>query len=541
MKGNEEIDISTKDIFNLEESIENSIKKLNDIYPYNIDKRQEVGNIFSKLIEPNVFFSENLTDKISKERIDRITIAKGKVQKGSRIIEQGEIVDEEIYSKLKSIEYEYKNKSFSGIKYYLMILGYTILVFSIFGILFLFLSYHHYKSIISSYKNSSLILASILLIFFISLFFSSIGKYDQINMVYILPVTILPILIRTFYDHKVALFVHIVTLLLISIYIKDSFEFFYMNILAGVVSLLSKREIHKRSNLFMNVGKITVTYSISFYCILLVQKGGFSTKDLVYLLIFLGNGILTLFSLPLIYVFEKIFGIVSDVTLLELSDTNNPVLKRLSLEAPGTFQHSLQVANISENIAREINGNTLLVRAGALYHDIGKLISPEYFTENQYGENIHNKLSPLESAKIIIGHREEGLILANKYKLPKVIQHFIETHHGTSLVYFFYKKQEEEVGEGNVNKKDFAYPGRIPFSKEMAILMMSDSVEAASKSLDSPTEEDLKKLIEKIVDGQVNSNQFRNTDITFREIEIAKKNILKSLKSIYKNRIKYPD
>lgn len=320
----------------------------------------------------------------------------------------------------------------------------------------------------------------------------------------------------------------------------NSFEYIFLQIIAGIVTILSVSELYKRANLFISVGQITLIYIVGYFAFHIIHEGNLDNIEWLTFGFFLLNGMITLFVQPLIYIYEKIFGLVSDVSLLELSDTNSKLLKELSNKAPGTFHHSLQVANLAEAAANEIGANAMLVRVGALYHDIGKMANPTYFTENQITNvNPHDELEPPKSAKIIIDHVINGIEIARKNKLPDRVIDFIRTHHGTNLVYYFYKKQKE-IDEFTL-EDDFRYAGPTPFSKETAILMMADSVEAASKSLKNPTFLIINNFVDNIIAGQMKANQFLNANITFKEIEIIKKVMKQKLTNIYHLRVEYPE
>ena len=364
-------------------------------------------------------------------------------------------------------------------------------------------------------------------------------KYDA-KLVYITPLCILPLVLKTFFDARLGLFVHVLTILLLGFIVPNSFEFLFLQTIAGMVTILTVSELYKRANLFISVGQITFIYVLGYFAFFIIQEGNIELIQWDYFGYFVLCGLLTLFSFPLIYIYEKMFGLVSDVSLLELSDTNSKLLKELSNKAPGTFHHSLNVANLAEAAANEIGANAMLTRVGALYHDIGKMVNPTYFTENQMSSiNSHDELDPKESANIIIDHVIIGIEIAKKNKLPDRIIDFIRTHHGTRLVYYFYSKENEK--SGIASKEDFSYPGPTPFSKETAILMMADSVEAASKSLKEPTSSMLDEFVEKIIDSQLNQGQFLNANITLKEIQRIKKVLKKKLNNMYHLRIEYPE
>ena len=314
----------------------------------------------------------------------------------------------------------------------------------------------------------------------------------------------------------------------------------FLQIIAGIVTILTVSELYKRANLFISVGQITLIYIIAYFAFFVIQEGQVTSLKWETFGLFILCGLATLFVQPLIYIYEKIFGLVSDVSLLELSDTNTKLLKELSNKAPGTFHHSLNVANLAEASANEIGANAMLVRVGALYHDIGKMTNPTYFTENQStGINPHGELSNRESAKIIIDHVLNGIEIAKKNNLPDRVIDFIRTHHGTSTVYYFYMK--EKANDEETNTEDFEYPGPKPFSKETVILMMCDGVEAASKSLKEPTTTKINEFVENIINKQMESGQFLNANITFKEIQAIKKVLKHKLANIYHLRIEYPE
>jgi putative nucleotidyltransferase with HDIG domain len=351
---------------------------------------------------------------------------------------------------------------------------------------------------------------------------------------------ILPLILKAFFDARLGLFAHVLTVLLLGFVVPNSYEYMFLQIIAGIVTILTVSELYKRANLFISVGQITFIYIIAYFAFFVIHEGQLTGLKLETFGLFILCGLATLFVQPLIYIYEKIFGLVSDVSLLELSDTNTKLLKELSNRAPGTFHHSLNVANLAEASANEIGANAMLIRVGALYHDIGKMKNPTYFTENQStGINPHDELSNIESARVIIDHVINGIEIAKKNNLPDRVIDFIRTHHGTSLVYYFYMN-EKSIHE-NVDVKDFSYPGPKPFSKETAILMMCDSVEAASKSLKEPTSSKINDFVENIINKQMESGQFLNADITFKEIQSIKKVLKHKLANIYHLRIEYPE
>jgi putative nucleotidyltransferase with HDIG domain len=487
-------------------------------------------------IEANIAYNEAFTKKELEKKLDEISYTEGLVKEGEKIISSGELVDASVNRKLSSLAEEFKRKNISKDQYIFVSLGYSLLVALALLILFLFIKI--YRPYIYENNNKlTFIFFNILLVVGLTILTLEIST----DYIYIVPICILPLTLKVFFDARLGLFTHVITLLILGLIVPNSYEFMFLHIIAGIVSILIISELYKRANLFIAVGRITLTYLFTYLAFNLIQETSLQQISYENLIYFGINGIGLLFIQPLIYGYEKAFGLISDLSLLELSDTNSKLLKKLSEVAPGTFHHSLNVANLAEASANEIKANSLLVRVGALYHDIGKMKNPYYFTENQNTNvNPHDENSPKESAKIIINHRLHGIEIAKKQNLPDRIIDFIRTHHGTTTVYFFYKKAQEE-NDGTVKKEDFQYPGPLPFSKETAILMMCDAVEAASKSLKEPTAKIIDQFVEKIIDGQIEQKQFLNADITFKEIESIKKVLKSKLKNIYHLRVEYPD
>lgn len=495
-----------------------------------------VLNIIYEGLKPNVTFDTDFTEMVLQENLSKISYTKGLVSENERIIFKGDIVEGEKLIILNSVKSEFESQVWSKSNYNWIVSGYTILVSLAFLMLLLFLR----KYRIEIFENNTKITFIFFNIILIVLLITLIVKYDA-KYIYIAPIVILPLVLKAFFDARLGLFTHVLTVLLLGFIVPNSFEFIFLQIIAGIVTILTISELYKRANLFISVIQITFVYFVAYFAFSIIQEGNAQNLDWEKLVYFTINGGATLFVLPLIYVFEKLFSLVSDESLKELSNTNSKLLRELAEKAPGTFQHSLQVANLAETCANEIQANSMLVRTGALYHDIGKMMNPMYFTENQSTNvNPHNELTPKDSALIIINHIIAGVELAKKNRLPDRIIDFIRTHHGTTLVYYFYKREEELIGN-KPDKKYFQYPGPIPFSKETAILMMCDSVEAASKSIKEPTAQAFDNLVEKIVNKQMEDGQFMNADITFKELQIIKKVLKKKLKNIYHLRIEYPE
>ena len=531
---NVEIHINIDQLFdpsNLFSYISNRIKS-NPFIKY----KEAFNDICFELIVPNVFYDEKFNLEAQKSSLDQISLSRGVVRKGELIIAQGEVVDEEQLNILNSLRMEFLTRDVDTSSSNWIVFGYSILMLLVFSLLIMFL-YKYRIDIYNDNRKMTFIFFNILLMIILS---TIILKYNP-KFIYALPICITPLVIKVFFDTRLALFIHLIIVLSIGFIVPNSFEFIFLQMIAGIIATQSITQFYRRANIFIAVSQILLVYLLAYFSFSIIQEGNFKGIELIVLGLFILNGLFILFVLPLIYIYEKVFGLVSDVSLLELTDTNSPLLKELSEKAPGTFHHSLQVANLAEAAANEIDANTLLVRVGGLYHDIGKLKHPNYYTENQSGnKSMHEELSPVNSAKLIIDHVEDGVIIAKKYNLPSRVIDFIKTHHGTSVVYFFYKKNEE-LKDDNYSKEDFQYPGPKPFSKETAILMMADSVEAASKSLKNPTADELEEFVEKIVSDKMNENQFDSSDITLKEIETVKNVLFKKLVNIYQLRIEYPE
>ncbi len=534
LKNNNQIEDVAYKTFLTSNHVFAEIKKELEGNQYN-DVKNNVLNILSEIIKPNISFDADFTEKMLAADLKAISYTKGKVSKGKLIILKGDIVEGENLAILNSLKSEFESKVWTESYYNWIVLGYTILVSLALLMLLLFL----YKYRIEIYKNNNKVTFIFLNVFLMIFIQTLVIKYNS-DYLYVVPLSILPIVLKAFFDARLGLFTHVLTILLLGFIVPNSFEFIYLHIIAGIVTILTVSELYKRANLFISVGQITLIYMVTYFAFSIIKEGYASQINQFYFMMFAANGVLSFLSIFFIYIYEKIFGLVSDVTLLELSNTNSKLLRELNEKAPGTFQHSMQVANLAEAAANEIGANSMLVRTGALYHDIGKIPNPMYFTENQTSAvNPHTDISFEDSSKIITDHVIKGIELAKKYNLPDRIIDFIRTHHGTSTTYYFYMK--EKAQNPGVDIKKFQYKGPIPFSKETAILMMCDAAEAASKSIKIPTAILIDELINKIIDKQMNDGQFLNSDITFREIEIIKKVIKKKLMNIYHLRVEYPE
>ena len=492
-------------------------------------------SLFFEIIEPNVSYDKAFTEKVLQSDLEKVAFTRGSVERETLIISKGEVVEGNKYQVLKSLESEYESQVWTKSNYNWILFAYTLLVSLALLMLLLFLR----KYRMAIFENNTKVTFIFFNVFLMVLITTLVVNYNS-QYIYVVPICILPLVLKAFFDARLGLFAHVITVLLLGSIVPNSYEYMFLQIIAGIVTILTVSELYKRANLFISVGQITLIYIIAYFAFFVIHEGSIETLKLETFGWFVLCGLATLFVQPLIYAYEKLFGLVSDVSLLELSDTNTKLLKELSNKAPGTFHHSLNVANLAEASANEIGANAMLVRVGALYHDVGKMNNPTYFTENQStGINPHDELSSKESAKIIIDHVINGIEIAKKYNLPDRVIDFIRTHHGTSLVYYFYKKEKEF--DKSIDKKLFTYPGPKPFSKETAILMMCDSVEAASKSLKEPTSIKIDAFVENIINKQMSEDQFLNANITFKEIQSIKKVLKHKLANIYHLRIEYPE
>nr|WP_321236925.1 HDIG domain-containing metalloprotein [uncultured Psychroserpens sp.] len=492
-------------------------------------------SVFFDVIKPNLSLNSSLTQNALDEKLETISSVRGSIEKGTLIISKGEIVEGSKYDELKSLQAEYESQVWNESNYNLIIFAYALLVALALLMLLLFLRKYRMDVFLDNTKVTFIFFNILLMILLTTLVINYNSQY-----VYVVPLCILPLVLKAFFDARLGLFAHVLTVLLLGFIVPNSYEYMFLQIIAGIVTILTVSELYKRANLFISVGQITLIYIIAYFAFFVIQEGDISNLDPKTFGLFALGGLATLFVQPLIYIYEKLFGLVSDVSLLELSDTNTKLLKELSNKAPGTFHHSLNVANLAEASANEIGANAMLIRVGALYHDIGKMKNPTYFTENQAtGINPHDELSSRESAKIIIDHVLDGIEIAKKNNLPDRVIDFIRTHHGTSMVYYFYRK-EKDLNDAT-KEDDFRYPGPQPFSKETAILMMCDSVEAASKSLKEPTTTKIDKFVESIIAKQMEDGQFLNANITFKEIQSIKKVLKTKLANIFHLRIEYPE
>lgn len=489
-----------------------------------------------KYIVSNLAYDHNTTQKEREEISKNISTTRGMLQTGERIILEGEIVNDEKFQILESLKESFEKERGEGINRYMVSAGKATLVVIFMVLLFTFL-YIYRTDILKQFSKLSFLLLFLVTMVFITIFINSFPSLH----IYLVPFAIFPIVVRTFFDSRTAIFTLIIATLLIGFYAPNNFEFVLLQVTAGIIAVFSLNKMHRRGHLIMAAIWVLLTYSLVFTALELIYEGSFLSINYKTLQWFGLSSVLILLVYPLVFIFEKIFGFVSDVTLIELSDSNQPLLRKLAEEAPGTFQHSMQIANLGEEIILKIGGNPFLIRAGALYHDIGKIAKPEFFIENQaIGINPHDKMNYLKSAEVIIDHVKNGVKMAKRHKLPEALVEFIATHHGTTKAQYFYLKHQEENPDEKVNEKSFIYPGPLPRSKEAAVVMIVDGIEAASRSLKEKTMENLKDLINKMVDKKISDKQLEQSDLTFRDIKIIKETLLNKLINIYHVRIEYP-
>lgn len=490
--------------------------------------------VLAECVEPNVKYDKLNTEQTRNEMINGVVKFNGMVRKGELIVPRFGVISETVQLKLESLkehfEIEIAQRSW-GIYF-----GYFLLTALVIGLYAAFL-YLYCRPLFNNWYELTFLLAWFPVFAYLVFI---ITRIDALS-VYIIPFGIVPILVKTFYDKWLALFTHLMIVLLATFLSSSGFEFAFLQTLIGVVILLTNVDTRDWNQYFFTIFYIFLAFCLGYLGLSLVQQGSFRGIDLaMFNWIFLST-FLTLLANPLIPLLERMFGYTSSMGLAELSDLNRPLLQELAIKAPGTLQHSLQVANLAEAAARRVGANHLLVRVAALYHDIGKIIQPEYFIENQGGVNPHDQLPYRESAKVIIGHVSQGVELAKQYRLPKLLNEFILTHHGTTMVEYFYRKEQEAFPGEVIDESDFCYPGPRPRTKEESILMLADSIEAAAKaSLKNPVPGDIQALVERIIAGKLNKKQLEDSALTFSDLEKCKAVFLQILRSVYHARIEYP-
>jgi cyclic-di-AMP phosphodiesterase PgpH len=518
-------------------SIESAKALLTDSLPYStLQEPDFLYPLLESALTFNVFYNPEITNKFLGSALASISTTRGMVRKGDVLVLRGSAINDEIYQKLISLKEQYEQNISSNHSRWVAFSGYfllTLLIVSIFAVYLSMFAAAVFK------KPKELFFILMWLVIYGYLVYA-VEKMDTLSA-YMIPFCIVPIVINTFYNNQLAFFTHINVVIIASFLSSLGYEFTLLQILAGIVVLLSNIDNRNWSRFFLSMLNIFLTYALAFFALSLIQEGSFYVEDWsIYIAIFV-NAFLTMLAYPLIPLLERLFRFVSPITLIELSDMNRPLLRELGIKAAGTLQHSLQVSNMAEAAARKIDADPLLVKTGALYHDIGKMVNPTFFIENQGNRNPHDSKSNLESAKIIIDHVNEGVQLAKKHRLPNVLIDFIRTHHGTTRVEYFYRNYKQEHPTEAIDEALFSYSGPKPRTKEQTILMMADSIEAACRSLKQPTETLINETIEKIIAGKITQGQMQDSRLTFRELELCKKEFKRVMKSVHHSRIEYPE
>lgn len=524
--------ISTQDVY----TVQTALDYFNNTFTsVNLKEKEMVMNLVEDHLQPNIIFDEKLTAIVQNNTINSLSTTRGMVQKGEIIIAKNNVIDDDAFQKLQSFKetYEAQTKTIGDSK--LVYLGQILLVAFILSLLMVFL-YLFRKDIFADNRQLSLLLL-VITTMLLALTWSI--KFN-LPSVYYIPFCIVPIIIRILFDTRLALYLHLLVILVAGFFVPNSFEFVFYETTAGMVAIYSIRNLIKREQLLLSALFILTAYFICFLGIALLREGSFQEIEWINFIPFVISVLLSLLAYPLIYAFERVFGITSDVALIELTNTNNKLLRELAFKAPGTFQHSLQVANLAEAAIFKIGGNSLLVRAGALYHDIGKIENPQYFIENQNTSlSPHDKLPYEQSAQIIIKHVHKGIEITRRNQLPESVIDFIRTHHGNTRVDYFYQSFLKNSPEKFVDENIFRYPGPIPFSKETGVLMLADSVEAASRSIKNPDAQNINDIVERIINYKLEQNQLDNCDLTLKDLETIKLIFKTMLMSIYHVRIDY--
>lgn len=521
-------------------SISQAVEQLKKNYPDQLNSKNpiEVWD-FEKWLKPNLIYNEEVTLRIKNEELNAISITSGMIQAGERIIDRGEIISNKEYQILESLKRETEmRQSSTWDQQVTIVTGQGLLVFSLMLLLYLYLRLFRKQY----YNSKRIVTLLIIMIASMVCITSAVVKYGNSSMVYIIPYALIPIITSIFFDTRTGLYTHYITIFLASFLVPHPFEFILLQASAGMVAITTLRDISQRSQLVNSALIIVITYSLFYLGYELTIDGDWLKMNVWMFAFFIINGILLLLVYPFVYVIEQSFGFISNMRLIELSDVNSPLMRRLSEDAPGTFQHSMQVANLASEIANKINANPMLARTGALYHDIGKIKNPAFFVENQVKENNpHKHLPPEASTQIIKQHVTDGIMMAKEAGLPKSIIEFIETHHGCSMTRYFYNEWCNKHPEEEPDANQFTYPGPNPYTKELAIVMICDTVEAASRSLTEYTDESIGKLVDKLVDNIIIEHYLDRAPITLREISEAKTILKEKLANIYHTRIAYPE
>ena len=486
--------------------------------------------------EPDYVLDGNRTSLELQSRLSQLSYTSELVMAGEHIVSKGEMVTEERGRRIAALEAEEERRFSEGFSLWGRMGGQLLLAIIAFTALYMFLKNTRHR-ILEDNRKVLMVLVLVLLVSAME----ALMVWEAPEWVLLVPMCVVPILVRVFFDMRVALYIHLTTVIILASLVPNSYEFIFYQLVTGMMSIIAVRNLEKRSQFFVLAGVIFVSYSLIYTAGVLSQDTNLEGLRMEKYLVFFLNAVLTLLAYPLIYVFERLFGMTTALTLMELSSTNNEALRELSRRAPGTFQHSMQVANIVEDLVSELGGDVLLAKVGALYHDIGKIQNPFYFTENQTsGFNPHDELDYEESARMITSHVTKGLELAEKYKLPSEVQDFIRTHHGTTYTGYFYAKEKERHPDGNFDVTAFRYPGPRPYSRETAVVMIVDSVEAACRSLKVHTKETTDTMIDNLIDGKIKEGQLDNCPLSYGDIAKMRKMLKTKMMSIYHVRVEYP-
>lgn len=492
--------------------------------------------ILEAALSPNITFDENRTQTMLHEALSEVSPTRGLVSHGDIIVKKGNLVTDDVYEKLVSFREKYESDISSKKSALTVYFGYLLLTGLILAAFLMYVNTYR-REILSSWNHLAFVMVWLLGFSYLTF----LVERTEVLSIYVIPYCVVPIVVRHFFTYRLAFFTHVVVVLIAGFLTAEGHQFLFTQIVAGVVAVLAVADARDWTKFFRSVVAILLAYSLSHLGMSLIEEGSFKGIDWPMLGWLAFNGFLTLVAFPLIPLAERVFGFTSSISLVELSDMNKPLLRELAMRAPGTFQHSLQVGNLAEAAANEIGADPLLVRVGALYHDIGKMKNPEYFIENQSGFSPHDLVDRLESARIIIEHVTEGEKMAKKSGLPNLVTRFIITHHGTTKVEYFYKNYLQENPGVEVDVALFRYPGPLPNTKEEAILMLADSIEATSRSLKDPTGQDIDKLVDKILKSKVEQGQLLESKLTFGEMETCRAVFCMMLRSIYHVRMEYPE
>ena len=511
------------------------------VEPIKIYTPKTAYQLIGRDLVPNLTYDSITSSNLQKSLISSVSLTRGKIQSGKKIIDTGEIVTEDIYQELISLRRAMEDKNISQRQSLMSIIGSGACIILLITIFYLYL-YTYRRKLLDNLRN--ILFFVILMAIITSAAFLTL-QHAPIGYIYLIPFAWGPIIARVFYDSRTAIFIHLITIFIVSIAVPAPYTFLFVQALTGIVAVISLRDMTQRAQLAKTAAFILLTYSILYTSLTVLTSGSIADLEYRYYIYFVINAILVICSYGLIFLFERSFGLLSNITLVELTNVNSNLMLEFAEKAPGTFQHSLQVSNLATEAAKRIGAKVLLVRTGALYHDIGKMSQPDYFIENQTGNNPLDNMSYDEAAKVIIGHVEEGERIARKHHLPELIVHFIRSHHGTSTTRFFYNSAvNAAILEGkkatDIRKEDYSYPGPKPSTKEAAILMMADAIEARSRSLSVLTEQSIHEMVDQMIDTQVADGQFSETVLSFKDLEDIRAVFKQKLIEMNHHRITYP-